>query len=102
MPKRRCVIRFRYPDAPPASRTWWLIVTPGAEVDLCSIDPGYDVDLFISTSLRTMTAIWMGIDTVRGAVADGRMERIGDEELARRIQTWLGLSPFAKERRMVA
>ena len=102
MPKRRSVIRFRYPEAPAASRTWWLIVTPGAEVDLCSIDPGFDVDLFVSSNLRTMTAIWMGIDTVRRAVADRRMELIGDEQLARHIQTWLGLSPFAKEQRMVA
>jgi DNA-binding HxlR family transcriptional regulator len=102
MPKRRSVIRFRYPEAPAANRTWWLIVTPGAEVDLCSVDPGYDVDLFVSSNLRTMTSIWMGLDTVRRAVADRRMELIGDEELARHIQTWLGLSPFAKERRMVA
>ena len=102
MPKRRCVIRFRYPDAAAASRTWWLIVTPGAEIDLCSIDPGYDVDLYVSSGLRTMTAIWMGIDTVRRAIGDKRMELIGDEDLARHIQTWLGLSPFAKERRMVA
>ena len=49
-----------------------------------------------------MTSIWMGIDTVRRAVADRRMKLIGDEELARHIQTWLGLSPFAKEQRMVA
>lgn len=102
MPKERSVIRFRYPDAPQANRTWWLIVTPGDEVDLCSIDPGYDVDLYVSGSLRTMTAIWMGIDTVRRAVADKRLELVGNDDLARHIQTWLGLSPFAKERRMVA
>jgi len=77
-------------------------VSPGAEVDLCSIDPGYDVDLYVCSGLRTLTAIWMGLDTVRKAVDDGRMELICDEQLARHIQTWLGLSPFAKERRMVA
>jgi len=102
MPKRRSTIRFRYPDAPPGLRGWWLIVSPGAEVDLCSIDPGDDVDLYVCSGLRTMTAIWMGLDTVRKAVDDGRMELVGDEQLARHIQTWLGLSPFAKERRMVA
>lgn len=102
MPRQRSVIRFHYADAPPVQRTWWLIVAPGAEVDLCSIDPGYDVDLYVSCNLRTMTAIWMGLDTVRGAVAARRLELIGDESLARHIQTWLGLSPFAKERRMVA
>ena len=48
-------------------------MTPGAGVDLCSVDPGFDVDLYVSTDLRTMTAIWMGLDTVRRAVADRRM-----------------------------
>ena len=33
-----------------------------ADVDLCSVDPGFDVDLYVSTDLRTMTAIWMGFD----------------------------------------
>ncbi len=102
MPKRRSTIQFRYPDAPPSTRAWWLIVAPDAEVDLCSIDPGYDVDLYVSSDLRTMTAIWMGVDTVRKAAGDGRLELVGDEQLAAHMQTWLGLSPFAKERRMVA
>jgi DNA-binding HxlR family transcriptional regulator len=102
MPKRRSAIHFRFPDAPAARRAWWLIVTPNAEVDLCSVDPGYDVDLYVSSDLRTMTAIWMGLDTVRKAASDGRLELVGDERLAADMQTWLGLSPFAKERRMVA
>ncbi|MGZ5922205.1 MAG: winged helix-turn-helix transcriptional regulator [Rhizomicrobium sp.] len=102
MPKRRSTIQFRYPDASSAHRAWWLIVAPDAEVDLCSIDPGYDVDLYVSSNLRTMTAIWMGLDTVRRAVGEKRMELVGCDQLAKNMQTWLGLSPFAKERKLVA
>jgi DNA-binding HxlR family transcriptional regulator len=102
MPRRRSTIQFRYRDALPAHRAWWLIVAPGTEVDLCSIDPGYDVDLYVASDLRTMTAIWMGLDTVRKAASEGRMELVGDQLLAKNMQTWLGLSPFAKERKMVA
>ena len=36
--------------------------SPSCEVDLCWSDPGFDVDLYVSTDLRTMTAIWMGVD----------------------------------------
>ena len=68
MPKARSVIQFRYQELPPAQRTWWLLVDPAAAVDLCSVDPGFDVDLYVSTDLRTMTAIWMGLDTVRDGV----------------------------------
>jgi hypothetical protein len=102
MPKRRSVIRFRYSEAPPAHRDWWLIVAPGAEIDLCSIDPGYDVDLYVSSGLKTMTAIWMGLDTVQKALREGRMELVGEAGLAGSMQAWLGLSPFAKEKKMVA
>ena len=102
MPKRRSTIQFLFPEVPVAQRAWWLIVTPGEGVDLCSIDPGYDVDLYVTSDLKAMTAIWMGLETVRKAVADERVTLIGDKQLASTMQTWLGLSPFAKERKFVA
>jgi DNA-binding HxlR family transcriptional regulator len=101
MPKRRSVIQFQYPELPPGTRSWWLLVDPNAGIDLCSIDPGFDVDLYVSTDLRTMTAIWMGLDKVRDALRSERMLLTGDRQLAVSIQTWLGLSPFAKERKLV-
>ena len=102
MPKRRSVIQFQYPELPAGQRSWWLLVEPNGGVDLCSIDPGFDVDLYVSTNLRTMTAIWMGLDTVRAALASDRMLLTGDRQLAADIQTWLGLSPFAKERKLAS
>ena len=100
MPEERRVIQFRYPDQSPSLRAWWLIVDPNADVDLCSIDPGHDVDLYASCDLRTMTEIWMGYDTVRGAVSSDKLMLTGDKKLASNMQKWLGLSPFAKERSM--
>jgi hypothetical protein len=29
---------------------------PGQEVDLCSVDPGFDVDLYLSTDVRHLTS----------------------------------------------
>jgi DNA-binding HxlR family transcriptional regulator len=100
MPKRRCVIQVLYPELPPAQRSWWLLVEPDIGVDLCSVDPGFDVDLYIATDLRTMTAIWMGYENVRKALSAGRMMLTGDRKLAADMQAWLGLSPFAKERKL--
>jgi DNA-binding HxlR family transcriptional regulator len=102
MPARRSVVQFNYPEMPAAQRCWWLIVDPETAVDLCSIDPGFDVDLYVSVDLRTMTAIWMGLDTVRVAVANRRMMLTGNRQLATAMQTWLGLSPFAKERKLAS
>lgn len=102
MPKGRNVIQFRYPELPSARRSWWLLVAPNAEVDLCSIDPGFDVDLYVSTDLRTMTAIWMGLETVRNALSARRMMLTGDRQLASDMQAWLGLSPFAKQLKLAS
>jgi hypothetical protein len=94
------VVRFAYPELSATQRLWWLIVDPQEGVDLCSIDPGFDVDLYVSVDLRTMTAIWMGLDTVRASIANRRMILTGNRQLAAAMQTWLGLSPFAKERKL--
>lgn len=102
MPDRRCVIQIQYPKLPPTERLWWLVVEPQTAVDLCSVDPGFDVDLYVTTDLRTMTAIWMGLDTVRAAQADERMMLTGDRQLAADMQTWLGLSHFAREQKRVS
>ena len=39
---------------------------------------------------------------VRAAVARKRMVLTGSQKLASAMQTWLGLSPFAKERKLAS
>ena len=102
MPPSRAVIQFRYPELSAEQRRWWMIVDPGKQVDLCSVDPGVDVDLYVSADLRAMTAIWMGLDTVRAAKAREELILSGDPGLEANMQQWLGLSPFARERKLVA
>jgi DNA-binding HxlR family transcriptional regulator len=99
MPDRRCVVQFLYPELPVAKRHWWLIVSPGEKVDLCSVDPGFDVDLYVVADLRAMTAIWMGLTSLSDEVRAGRLQVTGDSGLARSMTTWLGLSPFAAEKK---
>ena len=100
MPARRCVIQFLYPELSTGKRNWWLIVE-GNETDLCKVDPGFDVDLYVSTDLRTMTAIWMGVTTIDAEVGAGHLQLTGDPTLKTRIQQWLRLSPFAAEKKRV-
>jgi DNA-binding HxlR family transcriptional regulator len=102
IPKRRCVIQFIYPELPAARRDWWLIVDPSKDVDLCSVDPGFEVDLYVTTDLRTMTAIWMGMTAVREAVSSGKVILSGNRKLGDDMQTWLKLSPFAAEKNKLA
>jgi len=101
LPPRRITIQFIYSELPKAQRNYWLLIDPTHGADLCSVDPGFDVDLFSHCDLRTMTAIWMGLDTVSKAVADGRLILTGDKKIAKNMQVWLGLSPFAVQKKQV-
>ena len=93
MPPRRYTIQFRYPELP-NRRDWWLVVER-QDVDLCQADPGFEVDLYVETSLKSMTSIWMGMATVQSEMTAGRFQADGDKEIVRSMQAWLGLSPFA-------
>ena len=98
LPRRRSVMRFHFPEQRVSWRDWWLVVEVDGEVELCSIDPGFAADFSVSTDLRTMTAIWMGVTTVE-QVRD-RLKLAGSGEVAVRMQKWLGLSPFAGEAKL--
>jgi DNA-binding HxlR family transcriptional regulator len=95
-PERRCTINFIFPDVSAGRKSWWLVVDQG-KVDLCGVDPGFDVDLYVRGSLRSMTAVWMGVSTLKAEIDAGNIETTGDKQLARTMQDWLGLSVFAKE-----
>lgn len=98
----RKTIQVILKDLQEARRNWWLVVEPGKEVDLCSVDPGFDVDLYLSTDLRTMTEIWMGYTTVARAKEQKRLVMTGSRQLEAAIGAWLKLSPFAKIEKLVA
>lgn len=101
LPPGRCTIQFQYPELPELQRNWWLVIENGT-VDLCGFDPGYDINLLVRSSLRTMTSIWMGFALISHELAAGRLELEGERPIARAIQTWLALSPFAPNERRVS
>jgi len=78
-------------------RCYWLVVEPHGEVDLCSADPGFEVDLYVSTDLRTMTAIWMGLTTFEKERA--KVSLSGTREATRKMQAWLGFNRAGVEAR---
>ena len=92
--RRRAVIQFLYPAQTRTRRRWWLIVDNGT-VDLCAVDPGFDVDLYVTSDLRTMTKVWMGLTTVSAEERAGGLVMTGDAALKRSAQQWLGFSVFA-------
>ncbi len=87
LPGGKAVIRFQFADLE-GLQHWWIVVG-GDAVDVCTSDPGHDVDIYINTSVRTMTDAWMGRTTYRAAKADGTFEAHGPAALTRNIGRWL-------------
>lgn len=100
LPSIRTVVQFLYSDLPATKSHWWLVIEPEGDVDLCWSDPGFEVNLYVTTDLRTMTAIWMGLGTIESE--RDKFELLGDRKVADAMQVWLGLSPFAKQKKRVA
>ncbi|MCG6657978.1 helix-turn-helix transcriptional regulator [Halomonas campisalis] len=105
LPPHRVTIQFLYHDVTPGQAKWWVVFDKSGEdgvVDLCKKDPGHDVDLYVVSDLRSMTAIWMGLMTVQEALDAGKLQLTGSRQLQSSMQTWLGLSVFADEPKRVS
>lgn len=73
---------------------WWIIVK-GDDVDSCIQDPGKDVDLYITTDLRTMVEAWMGDISYKQAIKSQSMKLIGDRNMVRDFPHLFRTSVFA-------
>lgn len=101
-PEARTTIEFIFSDRKPPERNYWLVVERGREADLCLLDPGFDVDLYVSTDLRTLTEVWLGYADWAQAMDSGALRLTGTREHAAQLRAWLPGSPFAavaKQRR---
>lgn len=94
VPQGRTVIQFRFPDAAPNARDWWLVITR-EETDVCDADPGYAVDVTVRASLRSLVRVWRGDLTWADALRSGGLELLGPEAVRRVVPRWFMLSTFA-------
>ena len=90
-PGRRVTVYLEFTDVPEGRRRWWLVNDRGA-VDLCPTDPGFPVDLYVTTDIRTMIAIWFGKLAWDAGVRTGKIEVIGPRQLRERLRSWFLLS----------
>ena len=92
LPGAETVIRFAFTDMTEKAN-WWIIIRHG-DVDICDQDPGKDVDVFFTTTVRVMVDIWTGRTTYRKAVANDNLSIIGPVGLTRNVTDWMSNSIF--------
>lgn len=94
VPPGRAVIHFRFHGAPEKLRYFWLVLP---EADLCLSDPGYGIDLTVSSDPETLTAVWVGDVDLAAAMRSHAVNLEGSRALVRSFPDWFGLHPLFAE-----
>lgn len=95
LPPRRVVIGFHFSDATLDFGTCWPLAQPGAEVELCTSVPDFDVDLYVETSVKSISAVLMARSSISREIDEGRLFLSGDARMIRTIGNWLRESDYA-------
>ena len=85
-------------DELPKHKSWWLIVNNGA-VDVCTEDPGKEVDLFIHSSVRTLAEVWQGSLDIRTALHNKLIKVHGLRHLINTLPNWFGVCLYKDVKR---
>ena len=94
---KESVIQFKFTDLTEQSDYWLLV--KNENIDLCLKDPGKDVDVYFTCTIRTMHDVWMGDRTYREAIKSGDLYVHGEPSLTRNIGAWLRPSIFGESQR---
>ncbi len=94
VPAGRSVIMFHFTDLGHRTRHWWVVVND-SDVDVCDVDPGFDVCVTATVTLRTMVEIWRGDLSWPAALTGGALALEGSRDARRSLPHWLKLSAFA-------
>jgi len=93
LPDGETVLCFIFDDLV-SFKNWWLIVS-NREVDVCTENPGKDVDLYINTTLRNLVEIWEGDIEIKAAQQQKLIKTQGNKRLANTMSDWLGTCLYA-------
>ena len=74
--------------------SWWMLVS-GEDVDLCTENPGKDVDLYINASVLELVKVWRGDLDIKKALRDKLIRTHGNKHLAQTMPDWLGICLYA-------
>jgi hypothetical protein len=92
---RRCVVELTFTDQADGKQHWWFLNEDG-RVELCFKEPGFEVDLYLVTTLPDMIYIYRGDLPLARALEQGRLEVQGAAWARRALPSWL--APGARPR----
>lgn len=92
LPPGRLVVRFDFTR--PARATAWLVVEDRVPT-ICHDDPGFDVDLVVTTDVKTLHLVFAGRLALAAALRAGGLTLEGSAQQRGAFMRWFGYSPLA-------
>lgn len=92
LPPQRVVVEFRF--TAPERVTIWMVLEHGS-ASVCLQHPGFEPDVFVTTSTPTLGEVFAGTSRWADAVRDESIVVSGPSALTRGLARWFLWSPFA-------
>jgi DNA-binding HxlR family transcriptional regulator len=91
LPGSRQVLHIRFTDE---RRAFWVVVEAG-DPSVCFTDPGFEIDVTITSDVSSLYQVWLGRLPMDAAVRSGRLEFVGAKSITRCMPAVFRLSPVA-------
>lgn len=97
LPSCDTVLQFTFTDlSDPAQR---FIFVHGDKREVCDINPGHEVDVYVRSTLRTLSEVFWGERDLQQACKEGALTILGPPVYTRSARRWFPVSLLAAERR---
>lgn len=94
LPGPQTILQFEFSDLK-TMRRWWLVVNEH-NVEVCEKNPGYDIDVYFTSTVRVMTDVWLGHRTYKDAIRADELTIVGDRSLTKTVSKWLACTVFSQ------
>ncbi len=100
LPSGDTVIQLKFTDIEGQPKRF-IYVRDGI-VQECAQDLGFDVDVYITSTVRTLTKVWYGELGIQRAIDEGLVKIVAPPVYLRSLPSWLGISSFTTEHPRIA
>ena len=95
LPSCNAVIEMQLADG--GDSATGFIHVQGGTASTCDTRLGFDTDVLIRSTIKTMTRIWYGELDMNAAIQSGQMKVVAAPAFSRRISRWLRISSFTTD-----
>ena len=92
LPDAEITLSFFFRDLKKQPR-WWLLVDR-ERTEVCVKDPGRDIDVYFTSTVKAMTDVWLGHRSYANAIRAGDLKVTGLNPLVRTVGSWLRCTEF--------